>query len=149
MRLWNLNILGYMKNVDKLATIQAEESVAFAVTYMERMLDSKNNVNGNMLFELLRCLSNLSELAQHREGLVRAGILKDLSRIVQGKLVERLYWKPSERNDEFCSFEKAYAIKCLYSYAIHPKFSGAVLEDEPLITGASINHLSKCNRFKL
>ena len=135
MRLWNINVMGYLKNVDKLATIHAEESLAFSVSFLNRMLDSNNNVKGNMLFELLRCLSNLSEISQHQESLVRAGLIKSLSRIVKGKLVERLHWKPSEHNDEYCSFEKALATKCLYSYAIHPEFSKIVLADEPLLMG--------------
>ena len=128
--------MGYLKNVDNLATIRAEnDSLEFIVTLMENNLESKNEAQGTMLFELLRCMSNLSELTQHQDGLVKAGLIKHLSRVVRGKLVERLHWKPSEQNGEYCSFEKALAVKCLYPYAIDPNFSKIILADEPLLTG--------------
>ena len=135
MRFWNINVMGYLKNVDKLATINAEEGIAFSIMFLNVMLDSNNNSKGNMLFEMLCCLSNLSEVSQHQKSLVRAGIIESLSRIVKGKLVERLHWKPSEHNDEYCNYEKALAIKSLYSYAIHPEYSKIVLADEPLLLG--------------
>ena len=135
LRFYVINVMGYLKNVDTLATLNTKESLAFIVPLLNRILDSNNYSQGTMLFELLRCLSNLSEISQHQESLVRAGIIKSLSRIVKGKLVERLHWKPSDHNDEYCSFEKALATKCLYSYAIHPEFSKIVLADEPLLIG--------------
>ena len=110
-------VIGYLKNLDKLATIKTEESLAFTVSVLDRMLDSNNNLKGNLFFELLRYLSNLSEISQHQESLVRAGLIKSLSTIVKGNLVERLHWKPSEHSDENYNFEKVLAIKCLYSYA--------------------------------
>ena len=125
--------MSYLKNVDILSAIKTEESLAFSISVLNEMLDSNNNDSDNMLFEHLRCLSNLSELSQHQEILVQAGLLKGLSRIVKGKLVERLHWKPSENKDEYCNFEKALAIKCLYPYAIHPEYSKIVLADKPLL----------------
>lgn len=148
MRYWNVNIMGYLKNEEQLATIQAEEGLAFSMSFLKRMLDSNNCCVNNsietMLFELLRCLSNLSEISQHQESLVRVGLIQNLSRIVRGNLVERRHWQPSEHNDEYCSFEKALAVKCLYSYAIHPEFSKIVLADKPLLNGTfSIYFLSR------
>lgn len=133
----SMNLMGYLKNVDKLASIRADESLAFSVSLLERMMGSKNESNGIMLHELLRTIGNLSEIPQNRWRLVQNGLIKAISKIVRGKLVKRAHWKPADRKNEFCSLEKALAIKCLYSYVIDSDFSGTVLEDESLLKGTT------------
>ena len=128
-------LLGYMKNLDKVATIHAEENLTYCVKYLTETIDGKNTAGGVMLHELLRRFCNLSEMKQHQDVLVSGGLLPQLARIVKGKHVERLHWKAADNVDEFCSFEKALATKCIYPYAIHPLHSHYILEDSALITG--------------
>lgn len=135
MRMRAVYLLGYMKNLDKVAAIHAEENLSYCVKFLTETIDSKNSSNGVMLHELLRRFCNLSEMKQHQNILVSAGLLPQLARIVKGKLVERLCWKAADNVNEFCSFEKALATKCLYPYAIHPQHSGLILSDSALVTG--------------
>ena len=137
MRFWALDLLGFMKNEDLVAAIGVEERLEFNVSFLADSLSARCAFGGAMLFEVLRHACNLSEMRQHQEHLVRFGLLPLFARIVKGVRAERLFWKPSEADDEFCAFEKALAAKCLYSYAIHPDFSKLLFADESLLKGIS------------
>lgn len=128
--------MGYMKNKDKLELIKADESIAFAIKFLESILNNGNTVAGMMLYEILRLFCNLSEFKQ--DTLVKAGILPHLSRIIHGKLIERLHMKPAQNNDEYCSLEKSLAAKCLYPYAIHTEHAKKLFADNSLLQGIRI-----------
>lgn len=128
--------MGYMKNKDKLDSIQADTALDFEVRFLERMLDSKNKIGGALLHVILRSLVNLAEVKT--DTLARVGLVRALKRVVCGALVERDYWKPAANNDEYCSHEKALAVKCLYPFAIHQQHSKAIVADEPLLKGTVI-----------
>ena len=118
-----------------MASIHIEESLEFTVQFLINTLNSKNAYEGAMLFEVLYNLCNLSEMKQHQEFLIKFGLIPNVSRIMRGKLIERLFWKTSEYNDEYSSYEKSLAAKCLYSYAIHPDHSKLLIADELLLKG--------------
>lgn len=52
-----------------------------------------------------------------------------------GKARQAPPWQRSEQNDKSCSFDKALAVKWLYSCAIYPKFSKIVFADKPVLNG--------------
>lgn len=118
-----------------MAALHIEDSLEFTVQFLVNTLNSKNAYEGAMLFEVLRNLCNLSEMKIHQEFLVKFGIISHLSRILRGKLIERLFWKTTESNDEYSSYEKYLATKCLYSYAIDSKHSKIIIADELLLEG--------------
>ena len=122
-----------MKNKDQLDLIKADETIVFAIQFLANMLNHKNEYFGMMLYEILRLFANLSDFKQ--DSLVQAGILNHLSRVMRGKLIDRLHMKPAENKDEYCYYEKALAAKCLYPYAIHPQHSKLIFADTPLLQG--------------
>ena len=131
-----------MKNKNQLDLIKADDTIVFAIQFLANMLNHKNEYCGMMLYEILRLFVNLSDIKQ--DFLVQAGILNHLSKVMRGKLIERLHMKQAQNSDEFCNYEKALAAKCLYPYAIHPQHSKLIFADAPLLQGINFGIVKVC-----